>query len=200
MLVCLHTRREALDNKIPTPERKLASVLEPAATHIIQMAWVVEDLEEAAHRWNRTSGVGPFLVNRHIRIIDPLYREEPGEVDFSTAIAQAGPVQIELVQQHCDSPSCYRDSVPAGSEGFHHMAVMVESYDQVVAHYVQQSCSIASEGLFGEARFCYVDCRQSIGHMVEVLEDCAPIRSFFAAIARAAEEWDGDPATLLREL
>ena len=151
----------------------------PARHAIVQMAWVVDDLEDAARRWHQTTGIRPFLVNRHIPIREPLYRGAPGAVDFSTAIAQAGPVQIELVQQHDDAPSCYRDSVPKGSQAMHH---------------------VASAGHFGTARFCYVDCRPALGRMVEILEECAAIQNFFAAIARAAEEWDGDPAGLLREL
>ena len=172
----------------------------PARHAIVQMAWVVDDLEDAARRWHQTTGIGPFLVNRHIPIREPLYRGAPGAVDFSTAIAQAGPVQIELVQQHDDAPSCYRDSVPKGSEAMHHVAIMAPDYETTVAGYVAQGFEVASAGHFGTARFCYVDCRPALGHMVEILEECAAIQNFFAAIARAAEEWDGDPAGLLREL
>lgn len=173
---------------------------DPARRGIVQMAWVVDDLEEAARRWHKATGIGPFLVNRHIPIIEPQYRGQSGVVDFSTAIAQAGPVQIELVQQHDDAPSCYRDSAPAGTEAMHHVAILPDDYDAAVAHYLAQGFAIASSGYFGKVRFCYVDCRPTLGHMVEILENCAPIRSFFAAIDRAAQEWDGDIAGLLREL
>ncbi len=174
--------------------------MERAQHAIFQMSWVVADLEEAARRWHSTAGVGPFLVNRHIAIADPVYRGKPVAVDFSTAIAQAGPVQVELVQQHDDSPSCYRDMIPAGEEGMHHVAIMAGDYDAAVAHYTDQGFEVASSGLFGPIRFCYVDCRSALGHMVEVLEDSPAIRSFFDAIKRAADTWDGDPSTLLREL
>lgn len=167
---------------------------------ICQMAWVVNDLEEAAHRWHRAMGIGPFMVSRHIQLKDLHYRGEPSALDFSTAIAQAGPVQIELVQQHCDSPSCYRDSIPAGQEGMHHVAIVADDYDATLALYAGQGFDVANAGFFGKARFCYVDCRPALGHMVEVLERCKPIDAFFAAIRRSAEEWDGDPSGLLREL
>lgn len=167
---------------------------------ILQIAWVVNDLEEAAHRWHRTMGVGPFLVNRHIALSDARYRGKPSSVDFSTAVAQAGPVQVELVQQHDDAPSCYRDSVPVGEEAMHHVAIMVADYEETVSRYQDQGFAIASSGVFGRTRFCYVDCRPSIGHMVEILEDSGAIRSFFSLIVNAARDWDGDPAGLLREL
>ena len=171
-----------------------------ADQRILQMSWVVRDLEEAALRWHRTTGIGPFIINRHIPITGGVHRGRPQKTDFSTAIAQAGPVQVELVQQHDDSPSCYRDLIAAGDEGMHHVAVIAEDYDAAVATYTAQGHEIASAGNFGEVRFSYIDTTQSIGHMVEILEDSRAIRAFFAMIVRAAEEWDGDTATLLREL
>lgn len=171
-----------------------------AVPHILQFSWVVNDLAEAAMRWHRTSGVGPFLVNRHLAITNPVYRGVQQRTDFSTAIAQAGPVQIELVQQHDDSPSCYRDTVPIGSEAMHHVAFIAPDFDAALAFYTAQGFAVASEGRFGDVRFCYVDTSSAIGHMVEILEDRPAIRSFFGAVARAADRWDGSPDTLLREL
>lgn len=167
---------------------------------ILQISWVVRDLEEAALRWHRTMGIGPFIINRHIPITDSVYRGRAQKTDFSTAIAQAGPVQIELVQQHDDGPSCYRDMIAAGAEAMHHVATIAEDYAAAVASYTGQGHEIASAGKFGEVRFCYIDTVESLGHMVEILEDSRAIRAFFAMIARAAEEWDGDTATLLREV
>ena len=40
---------------------------------------------------------------------------------MSCAFAQAGPMQIELIEQHTDGPSVYRDMFPAGTGGFHHL-------------------------------------------------------------------------------
>jgi hypothetical protein len=171
-----------------------------ADQHILQMSWVVRDLEEAALRWNRMMGIGPFIVNRHIPITDGVHRGRIQKTDFSTAIAQAGPVQIELVQQHDGSPSCYRDMIAEGAEGMHHVAIIAEDYDAAVASYTVQGHEVASSGKFGEIRFCYFDTVNTVGHMVEILEDSRAIRAFFAMIARAADEWDGDAATLLREV
>ena len=167
---------------------------------IIQMSWVVPDMEEAARRWHAAMGVGPFLLNRHLTITDPLYRGQPGAIDFSVAIAQAGEMQIELVEQHDDKPSCYRDMVPAGQEAMHHVAIMVQDFEAAQQRYLDQGFEVASAGYFGKVRFCYIDCRPMLGHMVEIVQDCTPIRKFFGAVRNAAEEWDGNPATLLREM
>ena len=169
-----------------------------ARPDILQYAWVVPDLEAAIRRWHRLLGVGPFLVNRELRIEQPRHRGEARAVRFSTAVAQSGSAQIELVEQHDDGPSAFRDTVPRGMTGFHHVAIIADDYDATLARYAQ--FETAADGRFGDLRFAYIDTGSAIGSMLEVLEDKPSIRAFFGAIRKAAERWDGDPATLIREL
>ena len=167
---------------------------------IIQYAWVVPDLEKAARRWNAATGIGPFLVNRDIQLSGPRYRGHPSATRFSTAVAQHGGVQIELVEQLDDGPSAYRETVPAGATGFHHVAFVAEDFDAAMSHHLGQGHGIVSDGAFGPMRYAYVDAVPDLGHMIEIIEDKPAIQGFFAAIRNAAERWDGNPATLLREL
>ena len=161
---------------------------------IVQMAWVVNDLEAAVARFSRTMGCGPFMFNRHIDLVRPHHRGIPVKTDFSLALTQAGAVQIELVQQHDATPSVYRDVYSAGDEGFHHVAVIVPDVAAEVERYRSLGFAVASTGRFGDADFAYVDTVPATGHMVEVLPDNETIRRFFGAVRRAAESWDGvDP-------
>ena len=80
-----------------------------------QAAWVVNDLEEAMHRWIKTVRVGPFFVMPHVEVTQTCYHGTPTAIDFSGALAQSGPLQIELIQQHSDTPSAYRDTFRAGT-------------------------------------------------------------------------------------
>lgn len=165
---------------------------------IVQHAWVVPDLDAAIHHWHRTLGVGPFLVNRNLQISEPLYRGRPRAVAFSTAVAQSGSIQIELVEQHDDLPSAFRDTVPIGRTAFHHVAIVAPDFDEALRSYA--GVDIASQGSFGDIRFVYLDTSATLGAMLEILEDRPGIRAFFGAIRKANERWDGDPATLIREL
>jgi len=167
----------------------------PATNHkILQLAYVVNDVREAAARWTRTFGIGPFFLLERPRVTNPLYRGKPGDVSFSAALAQAGDVHVELIEQHCDSPSCYRDLIPKGREGFHHVAVIVEDYEKDVARYEALGCPVAASGEFGPLRFCYVDASATMACMVEVLEDLPFIHNYFTRVREAAENWDGtDP-------
>lgn len=170
----------------------------PFRPDILQHAWVVPNLDEAIRHWHRTLGVGPFLVNRNLAISEPRHRGQPRAVPFSTAVAQSGSAQIELVEQHDDGPSAFRDTVPAGATRLHHVAILAEDYDATLARYA--GVEVAADGRFGDIRFSYLDTSATLGAMLEILEDRPGIRAFFGAIRKAAERWDGDPATLIREL
>ena len=167
---------------------------------IIQYAWVVPNLEAAARHWHATMGVGPFLINRNLAISDARHRGVSRTPRFSTAVAQSGAVQIELVEQLDDAPSAYRDTIAAGTTGLHHVAIVAADFDITLESITVKGHAIAADGRFGDTRFAYVDTHAAIGCMTEIVEDSGAIRAFFGAVRKAAERWDGDTATLLREL
>lgn len=165
---------------------------------IVQMAWIVDDLETAMQKWLRTTKIGPFYVFSHAKIENCIYRGQPAILESSAALAQAGPVQIELIQQHSDGPSAYRDIVAAGQTGFHHVATFCPDFDAAVADYLAKGKVLATEGSFGDMRFAYVDSRDDSGSMIELIEAKESIQSVFATVAKAAENWNGqDPIRLL---
>jgi hypothetical protein len=154
----------------------------------------VNDLDAAIDRWRLTAGVGPFYVFRHPDIQDFRYRGKPGKLDMSVAIAQAGNIQVELIEQHDDRPSAYRDVYGPGQEGMHHICRFAPDYDIELERYRAQGMSVAHSGLSGDMRFCYVDTRSNIGCMTEVLEERQFMRDMFQVIADSARNWDGtDP-------
>ena len=160
----------------------------------MQMAWVVNDLEAAMHRWITQHGAGPFYTQRHAALTNVLYRGTPAAVDIDFAIAQSGSVQIELIQQNDDRPSCYRDMYPAGREGFHHVCYVVDDLQGALGHFGRLDMPVAITGNFGEVRFAYVDTRPGIGCMTELVGRHPDIEAFFKMVADAAVDWDGrDP-------
>ena len=65
----------------------------------------------------------PLSVNRAD------YRGEVRTVQIQVAVAQAGPVQIELIQQHCDTPSIFAEWSRGGTSAFHQMATLTSDYE-----------------------------------------------------------------------
>jgi len=160
----------------------------------VQNAWVVDDLEKAMRQWTALWGVGPFFLMEQVPMQNLQYRGKPAKIDCSIALAQSGRIQIELIQQHCDNPSVYRDHVPKGRQGFHHVAVIASDYDRELAAYVSRGLTVATNGTFGDMRFAYIDTWREVGCVIELIEDRPSIRDYFAKVAAAADGWDGsDP-------
>lgn len=160
--------------------------------HVMQNAYVVDDIEAAAMRWIETAGIGPFLHVPHVVLEEYSYRgERRSGLDFSVALAQSGGVQVELIQQHCDSPSAYRDTMAKGQTGFHHVGIYVADYDAAYRDYIGKGFASAVDGTFGAMRFAYVDTSAAIGCMVELIEQDPVQTDFFKRIAAAAAGWDG---------
>ncbi|WP_232332867.1 VOC family protein [Novosphingobium aquimarinum] len=158
----------------------------------MQIAFVVEDLHESCREWIRATGIGPFLEVPHIVLEEFDYRGiKSTGLDFSVAIAQSGGVQIELIEQHGEVPSAYRDTIAKGQSGFHHLAIYTDAYDHVYARYMDEGFLTAVNGTFGGYRFSYIDTSPAIGCMVELIEANSLQGDFFARIAAAADGWDG---------
>ena len=166
---------------------------------IVQMAYVVADLDQAILRWHRALGVGPFIVRRNIRLVESCYRGQPMPLDISAAHVQVGAMQIELVCQHNPEPSAFRDMFAPGEEGLHHVAMFPREYVSTVAFYEAQGFPVATELVTGEGRgAAYLDTRALTGHMLEVYRVNDSLHAFYRLIADAARDWDGQD--LVREV
>jgi len=163
----------------------------PTDRTVFQNAWVVDDVEAACMKWVNEMGVGPFFVTEYAdQFSDMTYRGEPAQLSMLVAIAQAGPVQIELIQPTVER-CAYRDSVPAGAMGFHHMCVWTHDIQADTAHFAGLGYEAANLGRVGDIEFAYYDTRPLMGCMLEVVTQSPGIVERFAAIAAAARDWDG---------
>ena len=163
-------------------------------SNIFQSAWIVDDIESAALLWAKNTGIGPFFVseNKEGVLDDTTYRGEPSPITTKVALAQAGDTQVELIQPMGSYKSAYRDTVPAGTAGFHHIGVWINDLDVGVETYLNNGFEVAASGRKGTVvRFAYIDTSAVFGHMIELVEDTVEIRAFFKMIADAAIDWDG---------
>jgi hypothetical protein len=166
---------------------------------IFQAAYVVGDLDAAMDNWRRVVDVGPFFVSRGGAVDTLFHRGQPIE-GFSAdlALAQAGPVQIELIQPMSSGPNVFSDSVPAGTDAYHHQAYFTDDLDAEFARFAAMDVEVAWNGSVGELHFAYFDTRHLVGCMTEVLEHEVNIEATFRMVADAAVAWDGsDPVRLI---
>jgi hypothetical protein len=158
----------------------------------IQNAYYVADLDAAIERWHRLWGLGPFLVRRHIALPEVRYRGQPARLDISAAYVQAGPIMVELVTQHDDSPSAFHEMFAPGEEGFHHVAAIPDDYDCVLADYARGGFPVVTELRTASGRgAAYIDTRAMLGHFVEVYWPSEGLNALYREVAERAERWDG---------
>ncbi len=169
--------------------------------NFMQLAWVVPDLEKAMEHWTRRAGIGPFFVFEQLSYENAVYRGEPVSstpFNITAAIGQAGDTQIELICQHDNAPSMFRDLVPEGKTGLHHVAIYCEDYDAELEAYLAQGAEVAFSGLMMGFRTCWLDLSSTLGFMVELLDANPVADGVFQAFRDAAESWDGsDPVRTL---
>jgi hypothetical protein len=159
----------------------------------VQVAYVVSDVEAAAHAWCRDFGAGPFFVRRHIELVDVMYRGRPGTFDHSSAYGQWGSLMVELIVDHGSSESPIRDVYGPGETGLHHLAFVVDNLHEVAKSQVALGCRIAmSARTAGGTQFHFVDTMATHGHMLELYERSERLRKFYSQVAAAAQEWNGD--------
>jgi hypothetical protein len=159
---------------------------------ILQNGYVVRDWRAAAEHWVDVYGVGPFFVMEHIEFATCNYRGTPSKIDMSVAIAYSGELQIELVQQHNDSPSIYLDHLSRYGEGLQHVGALVDDLHAVIAaqhwqtHIVQDGATTVGQ------RFAYLDLGTHPGGMLELIEATPDARSAFDYMRSTARTWTGD--------
>jgi methylmalonyl-CoA/ethylmalonyl-CoA epimerase len=159
---------------------------------VMQLGFVVPDLDRAMEHWTGTVGVGPFFVMSHIKFAEAIYRGEPTAADISVAVAQWGEVQVELIQQFNDAPSIYSHFTGRATGGLQHVGVMTQSVqgdlDRLRPHGIE---AVQRGSTANGIRFAYLNTDRHPGAMIELIEHGPAIDAFFAMVREAAQDWDG---------
>jgi len=162
-----------------------------------QLGFVVGDLLRAAERWARVYRVGPFHVMPRVEA-RCTHRSAQSLIELQVAVAQAGPVQIELIEQFCDRPSVYRDRFGKGESGFHQVCTVTRDYDGKKTYYERLGYELASEMNAGSGRIAFYDTVRDFGFFTEVVEASPSFLANLAKIAQTCAAWDGtDPVRLI---
>jgi len=165
-----------------------------------QIGFVVDDIDDAIAHWYEHIGVAPIFVFRKFELAEYFFEGEPYEQVLSVAYGQAGPVQIELIQQHDDSPSLYCGAV---SGAMHHVAIWTAHYDETLAAYRARGYEPVQWGNASGAdgqRFSYLG-PNTVGPVLEITELSPAKAKMNRRIAALSESFDGhDPIRDAAEL
>jgi len=163
---------------------------------ILQLAYVPSDVEGALNYWINTIGAGPFYHNPHIVFETMHYMGEPTALDMSSWLGYWGETQIEIIKQHNDAPSIFKDWRSRGLEGIHHLGLLAPPGAR--AYLVKSGATIVQDGALGGADFFYADLGGGPGSMVEIMMNSQLAHDVFGAMRAAARNWDRQ--TPIREI
>ena len=96
-----------------------------------QMGYVVTDLEAAMRHWVEVCGIGPWFVADKLAVTKFTFNgERHDDIHLSIALANSGDVQIELIQQRCETPSMYKEFLARNPQGgLQHWSSWPADYD-----------------------------------------------------------------------
>ena len=164
-----------------------SSVLPP----LFQLGYVPRDIESALGYWTRAMHVGPFFRLSNIPYEKVIFRGEETTVDCSLYIAYWGEIQIELVEQHCGSPSLYKEWLGRGGEGLHHVCHTVDDLEQARVDAIARGGRVEQELQFADGGGIYVDFGGGPGTILEILQAPPQSKPLFEMMRSAAIGWDG---------
>ena len=170
---------------------------------IRQLAFIVTDIDAAMRYWAGTLGVGPFFIKRRIAFSNFIYRGNPSpSPSVSIALANSGFIQIELIQQHDDAPSIYKDYLEFSEGGLQHVSSWVTTQELLTkkaelpgrGYSIIQECTIPSSGV----QLVYFGTENpSANFIFEVADLMEPDQySRVLGIRSAHEQWNGEPVAV----
>jgi len=159
---------------------------------IIQMAYVVEDIQRAMDMWVKKLNVGPWFLLDNFSGIDAQYRGEPTQNAVSLAMSFSGHMMIELIQEHQPAASVYRETIEKKGYGFHHWGVATKDFDASLAGYQASGYDLAFFARVPTGgRVAYMDTTRDLPGMVELIELGAAFDEVFSRFYAASIGWDG---------
>jgi hypothetical protein len=161
-----------------------------------QLGFVVTDIEAAMAWWLRSAQIGPwfYLDNAVVSHVTTRGTVTP-DLKLSAAFANTGDLQIELIEQRCDTPSIYTRPGDDGGR-LHHLSSWPEptAYDQVKARAAEEGFIVDMEAGGKRGAFAYFSKEGEDGPFFEIAAMLPWRKAFFDQVRAAAVDWNGtDP-------
>lgn len=163
---------------------------------IRQLGYVVRDIRSAMQYWTDVHGVGPFYLFERAPIQDLRYRGKPCKAEVAIALAQSGPIQVELIALLDNEASLYREFLEQSGEGLQHVAYWSPEFDRLTNKAEELGMHCVLSGCTGDpdGRFAYFDGGGYPGTCFEISNLSTAKSLLFQTVANAAKDWDGrDP-------
>ena len=170
---------------------------------IRQFAFVVRDIDEAMKYWAQVLGIGPFFIKRKIEFSNYIYRGEPSKSpQISIALANSGFIQIELIEQHDNTPSIYQEYLQNSVGGLQHVSSWVTTEELrlkkqellELGYSIAQECTIPSSGV----QLLYFSTENSSANFIFEIADLMEPNQYnrVQGIKSAYEQWNSETVAI----
>jgi len=165
---------------------------------IMQMGFVVDDFDGPIKHWTEKLNVGPFFILEHLDLKDFHYRGNNSNIDFSVAISFSGDMQIELIKQHCDTPSIYNEYSEIKRGDLHHICRLTSDINNDIKILENQGYKNIQDGETedGGIKFAYLDAQENYGSILELAELAEENLVLTEAMKNASKNWDKKASTM----
>ena len=156
---------------------------------VVQIAYAVEDLQEATNSWSELYGIAPFFIKENIPLERVRVKGVESVFDHSSAYAQWGSLMVELICEHSEKLlHAPPDRIEVGIPTLHHCAVFVDDFNEAAKNLEKLGFA---EILFAETSsgfpFAMYDTRKLFGHFIEIYEPNEELTNFYRMVEKSAE-------------
>ncbi|MBM4463356.1 MAG: hypothetical protein FJ012_08480 [Chloroflexi bacterium] len=139
-----------------------------------QIGIVVEDVERAVQFYSSVFGWGPFQILEY-DIKGFIYRGRSVDCRQKVALAQSGPIEIELIQV-LEGDTIWTDFLRQKGEGIHHLRFRVDDLDGMLAELAREGIEPVFHKDFTEfgVKFAYLNTDKIGGVVFELIEQKQP--------------------------
>jgi len=136
-----------------------------------QIGIVVEDVDRAVQFYSSVFGWGPFQILQS-DIKGFIYRGRSVDCRMKVALAQSGPIEIELIQV-LEGDTIWTDFLREKGEGIHHLRFHVDDLDGTLAELAKEGIEPVFHKDFTEfgVKFAYLNTDRIGGVVFELIEE-----------------------------
>ncbi|MGE5605558.1 MAG: VOC family protein [Bacteroidota bacterium] len=136
---------------------------------VIQVAYVVKDLDAAMKKYWEIFKIGPWDVYTFAppALRESMVRGKLSNHTYRLAVTWINGVQLELMQP-LTGRSIYDEFLEEKGEGLHHIKFYYKDCQKILAEFKAKGIDVIQSGKFDEDEFYYLDTKETFGTIYEV--------------------------------
>ena len=143
--------------------------MDPNQGDVIQVAYVVRDMEKALKLYWEVFEIGPWMVYTFAAPLmrDSIVRGKPSNHSYLLAVTRHLDVQQELVQP-LSGDSIYTEHLKKKGEGIHHVKLFYPDLSAARARFAALGYHEIQSGKVDDNEFYYLDTEADFGYVIEL--------------------------------